>query len=198
MSTKIYNARRLKKGVLLWPYVGAVRLAAERRIRQTLRQFYRGQVERIGAMTPKRRADHLKRLGIEGFSVVELSGWLFREFHTEAGRGTNDTFNMSVAVVFREHAGRIYLIPYASGIMCRALDFLKRDRLSEDYHYQNQVDQSAPCSRKAWEERERIWDAILDNGRERDALVLEILCPGNFLNMHLDSRGRYMRVGPKP
>lgn len=193
MSTKIYNARRLKKGVLLWPYVGAVRLTAERRIRQTLREFYRNEIARLlNKPEPERRAI-MELRGMKELSPLSMFCWLYKEFRAGA-----QPFDMDISVVFREHAGRIYLIPYASGIMRRALDFLKRDGLSEDFHYQNQADQSAPCSRKAWEERGRIWDAILDH--ERDALVLEILCPGNFLNMHLDSRGRYMRmrVGSRP
>jgi hypothetical protein len=91
---------------------------------------------------------------------------------------------MDVAITFRQHKKRIYVIWYANGMMHNVLDFLNTDRQSEDFHYQNQSDKSAKCSDKAWKARGKLWDEMIDpDTRWWDMLVLDIFSHTNFYRL---------------
>jgi len=112
------------------------------------------------------------------------SSWVSKEFHAQASRYQKDWFGMDVAITFRQHKGRIYLIWFANGMMHEALNFLNTDRQSEEFHYQNQSDKSAKCSDRAWAERKRLWDEMIDPDTHWwDMLVSDIFSHTNFYRL---------------
>jgi hypothetical protein len=159
-------------------------MRAEKNIQVVLREFY--QMTIAQKRTAKEREEFLIKAGRDPKSDTAItpfvvSGWVTREFHAQASRYEMDWFGMDVGISFRENKGRYYLIPFANGMMRNVLDFLRTDRQSEEFHYQNQTDKSARCSDAEWRERGRLWDEMLEPPEhEWDMLFLDILSPTNL------------------
>lgn len=202
MSTKIYDARRLKPGVKLWPFVASVQARAEKHIKKELTEWYLRMLKL--ATKPKERPGILKLLGLPADYKGKLipfafSNWINLEFKKQAGRSTWDPFGMDVSVVFYEHKGRIYFISYANGMMNRTLDFLRNDKSSEDFHYQNQCDKSGDCSDAAWKRRGETWEAMMSpDGHLDNGLVLELLTSTSFFLLDYKVREALPKKWGKP
>lgn len=201
MSTKIYYARRLLPGVKLWPFVASVRERGEKHITKELKAWYLRMLK--SAAQPKERPGLIKLLELpadykEKFTPYMFSHWITSEFKKQGARMAWDPFGMDVSVAFYEHKGRIYFIPYANGMMNRTLDFLQKDKSSEDFHYQNQCDKSADCSDAAWHRRGETWEAMMTpEGHLDNGLVLEILTPTSFFLLDYKLREEFPKKWSK-
>lgn len=202
MSTKIYDARRLKPGVKLWPFVASVRERGEKHIKKELTAWYLRMMQQ--SAKPKNREQFIKMLGFtldfdEKFTPFMFSSWITTEYKAQSSRLVWDPFGMDVSVVFYEHKGRIYFISYANGMMSRTLDFLRNDKSSEDFHYQNQCDKSGDCSDAAWKRRGETWEAMMSpEGHLDNGLVLELLTPTSFFLLDYKVREALPKKWGKP
>lgn len=182
MSTKIWEAYRLKKGVNLWEFIHDVRIKAEYNTQRRLVEVYRniiGQCDNSSAynneVINEAYGPNDKRMKCDVFIASSYVSRLY-----SLGRA----FDFDASITIRQHAGRYYIIPHDNNY--RVLKFLKDDPRLEDYHYQNQSDKPKNISNSAWTKRRQVWDKIFGDNDDKwwDALVLEIVCKGNFYRVN--------------
>jgi hypothetical protein len=86
-------------------------------------------------------------------------------------------------VTFRQKGRYIYLKKYCSGVVGDVLNFMDRDSRLQEYHWQNQHDGPDEVSAREWKAREKVWRHLLEDAREWDQLVLEIVSPDSFYRL---------------
>lgn len=189
MSTKVWTAYRLKKGVDLWDFACDVRQKAQKRCRAKLKEVITFHLERAtqDEVLKARVFNSYYGPGWENMQPPPRLGpyavgnWIRKGFREQTIKGEKDLLDLDVCVVFRKYKGRWLVVPYSgSGFFGKVLDFLKRDKRLEDYHYQNQSDKSARCSDAEWKARGEAWDYVLEEERFDDKLVIEISTHGGF------------------
>ncbi len=182
MSTKIYNAYRLRSRLDLWKFLRYVRRRAEQYARERIDAF---ADELHAAVDPtSRRFQELLPSHHCEWEVREHIAWdfLHQAYRKADASNVRSRVDLSLALTVREHEGRYYFIAYEGDGMRGALtDLLDRSLLVEDFHYQNSTDRPDEISEAEWERRRRTWDAM---GAGDDAwwnyLTLEIVSPGSF------------------
>jgi len=184
MSTKIYRAYVINDGVGLWDFVHCLRIEATKRIRAKLKEIYmswdmnkaREQQEFQDILS--QYEDNKNR---DQIALVEYAERvLIREYKKQSSSHVRNIFDMDVSVAFRQHNGRIYLIPYCDMMMRDVLDFLDDSEKVSDFAYWNNTDRPEEITDEEWDHRRDIWNELLDEEKEWDMLVIELLCPGNF------------------
>jgi hypothetical protein len=178
VSTKIYNAFRVKKSVDLWPFLWRLRDTARENIKVALKAHYHDLVNRISPEAPdyrKARAesdrpDHSIRLSL----ARDLVRNRFRENVTQSER---DTYSLEVSVAVYPHKGRYYLRTFceSASVLRDVLDFVEQLPELEEYHYQNQTDRPEEVSAREWSERKRVWEEITEYQGVGSHVVLDIL-----------------------
>ena len=174
MSTKIYNAYRVK---------GSIHDLMDllKKIRNIHKEFIVEVYKRYtGTFDPKDykgiidEPQTLKSLAEEDFGDFLLE----KIIRAETERGFNTPLNVDSNAVVYFYKKKIYIIFF--GLPRQVLDTLKQCPILEDYHYQNQCDQSnynwekekweeMPKERqralaKDWRERGRLWDKMIGEG----------------------------------
>lgn len=192
MSARVNVAFRLRQSADLWPLVHDIRVRAVANCQKVLIELYEGfatafddsgeEQHKFNArvsllkdegMNPE-DAGYLARL-----SMVEDK--LRRGYREQVNSPFRNEFHFDVSVVFREHEGRIYLIPYCDMFMRRVLDFLKDDKRLSDYAYWNNVEQPEGISDRVWKQRGKLWDTLTD--KWADMLTLDIIDKENFFQI---------------
>lgn len=183
MSTHIY-AFRMKDPAQLWAFVRDTRIRGEKNVRASIRSLTR---ELMAVVDPnseeyKKRADDSKPDEIIRHSIA--CGTIKKEAEQAFLSPFKDAFDFSVSVAFKQRDGDIYVLPFCGLGAYDALDFLKRDRRLEDFHYQNSTDKPKRISKKAWEARRDVWFGMDEDGSWLDMLTLEICSRGNFYRIN--------------
>jgi hypothetical protein len=181
MSTKIYDAFRLKENIELWSFLRKVKEQADKEVKNRLSIFLEKLMEGINPdCEPYKELDDLsdtyKRLNV-------AHGLILKGYKEASVDPVASIFNFDVSLTVREHKGRYYLITYndfRSGI-AGSLDFVEKLDELEDFHYQNSTDRPKGVTKKDWKHREQVWDEIYGNGEDWFfCLVLEILSYSGF------------------
>lgn len=86
-----------------------------------------------------------------------------KEYRSQVTKYERNPFNFDVAITFRKHKGRIYLIPYCDWLMRDVLKFLDNDARLENYAYWNNTDRAEGVSQRAWDNRGKVWDEMDKN-----------------------------------
>lgn len=183
MSIKVWTAYRTKPGVDIAQLVHDIRVKAHKNMAKLLVAEYKRLVS--GAANDKQFRDVIfNTLGMpikpdSRVSFSNISQYVRKMYGDQLNKSSKDWFDLDTAVVFRKVGNRWILVPYpGSGFLRTSLDFLKRDKRLDDYHYQDQSDKSAKCSDKAWKARGKVWDKLLDldgPGLFWDKLALELM-----------------------
>ena len=177
MSTKIYNAYRVRPGHDVWEVTRDIRARTERFCRKRLEEVYR-MVLNNGTM----RSEVRKTVAADGrrsLNTGHVSRWMRRLFREQLGGYVRGLYDLAVSVAVHR-VGRIYLLRAfsGSGYFHDALSFLRRYRAVVDYHYQDQADRPESVRPDAWRERRLIWDrAMREDGTPNHQLVMEIVTP---------------------
>ena len=217
MSTKIYNAYRVKEGIYLWDLVKDwQKLGRERAIAAISDMHiklmeavdensdeYKGRVVSLQADPYYMNEEVAKKAAFN-----EMAANTMRE---EAKKNSTsflrNYFDFDVSITFREYGGRYYVQCYCDMTMHKVLDFVEEDPRVEDYHYQNLTDKPKEISEEAWEEREKTWDKIYDreDGRFiflslnimnlRDSLL--VIREVEVEHYHMIKKGELLAVAPK-
>jgi hypothetical protein len=174
VSLVIYPAYRLKRTSDLWPFIRDTRRKGEAAVLTVINRTYddvsarldpqRGQLKQaIATASPP-----INEPALRDKVAREIIRRLYRIASTSSLRWVGLDFDVSVT--FREHHGRIYVIPYAdrAAPVARCLDFLAKDRRLEDFHYQNASDKPAKISRQAWQARAKVWHELTSKSGPRD------------------------------
>jgi len=166
MSTKIYNAYRVKKSRDLWPLLRDIRRIAEANVRRMINEFYDDVHKDISTKSPLYKA--ARKRGLNPYEAREsvTRKVVHRGYRIQSTTMERTLFNFDASVTVREHKGRYYLITYADWFspVGKCFEFLREDPRLEDYHYQNQCDRPKEISARAWKAREKVWDAIDEAG----------------------------------
>jgi len=194
MSTKVYEAYRLKKGVNLWDFITATRQKAMATATQAIEKIITGILKH-----PDARAEIEKEAGVDDegrkYRTMKKKAQLamLRMYtHTHLNRlykegartGQKHIFDFDLVVCIWKYRGRYYIIPYRSVAVFKMykgndpLDFLGKDGMTEPYEYWNNTDPPEGMPQAEWDRRGRVWDAITDNWDDR--LALEMITPESF------------------
>lgn len=211
MSTKIYDAFRLKDRSRVWRVIEDIRDRGEREVVDRLRKYYRAFVDNIDPEDEKYKAERAKDTERTEDAYPEYATRLhiaqtalregFRKSLTSMQR---DFFDPDVSIALTWHETGFYLRAFCDGVslLGGALDFLKTHPDLEDFHYQNQADPPDDIDPEAYEARGRIWDEMSvppGSGILKNQLILEISSWGSFwrLDPWLDINREYQANPPK-
>lgn len=191
MSTKIWEAYRVKPGYDVWKVLWDIRRRAEKRVRDGLKHIYREMLK--DAKRPPDERGLLSPLyshvpvpeDLTTFSYLDASRFVFQNYCATIGKTERSFWDLSCSVVVRRARKNLtLLIPYpGSGCLSGSLVCLRRHKALADYHYQNQTDKPSHVSAKSWRERARVWEPLLDDERWQDKLVLDIVSPDGFFRV---------------
>ena len=176
MSTKIYNAYRIRPGHNVWDVTYDIRDRVESFCYKRLETVYRALL--IDGVA---RGEVRKTLTVEQrqLHVGHVSAWVRERFRQQRGAYERNQFDLSVSVAVHR-VGRVFLLRAfsGSGYFHDALKFLERYRAVVDFHYQDQADRPKNITAQAWRERRRLWErAMREDGTPDHQLVMEIVTP---------------------
>ena len=175
MSTKVYTAYKLKDPTKLWKLVNDIVPRGQAGVKEELRKMYEAMVPGVDRRKkPFRTAmkvwenDYRARLSVVHRALSEQT----RQAEIESQWSP---FDIRVEVGVWQHKGQLYLIPYANGFCRDVMKFLAEHPLLEDFCYWNNTDEPEGMSRREWNKRGRVWDAIHDAGWQNH-MVIPISC----------------------
>jgi hypothetical protein len=180
MSTKIWEAYRLREGYDLWDVLREIRLRAEKNAKKVLLKLYDALIL-DAKLEPEKRELLIGPLALvpdlTDFDYGRASRFVYDQYRTQIGQSARNVWDLDVAVVVRRASRRkLLLIPYpGSGLLWGTLGFLRRHKALADYHYQNQSDRPWNIPAREWAERAKTWAPLLEDDRWSDKLVLEIV-----------------------
>ncbi len=176
MSTKIYNAYRLRPGHDVWDVTHDIRDRVESFCYKRLKEVYD-----IILVNGALRMEVRKTLTMEHrrLHVSHVSAWVRERFRQQRNSYERNQYDLSVSIAVHR-VGRVFLLRAfpGSGHFHDALKFLERYRAVVDFHYQDQADRPANITTQAWRERRRLWErAMREDGTPDHQLVMEIVTP---------------------
>lgn len=190
MSTKIYNAFKIKDRNRVWLVMGDIRERGEREVVERLRKYYRSFVDNIDPEDEKYKAERAKDIERESYpdyaTRLHIAQTALRDgFRKSVQSMQRDFFDPDVSVALTWHETGFYLRAFCDNVslLGGSLDFLKTHPDLEDFHYQNQVDPPDDIPPDEYEARGRIWDEMSvpkGSGILKNQLILEISSWGAF------------------
>lgn len=183
MSTKIYNAYKLRDPTKLWPFLRRLRPRVETAARAQLNKVADGLAAEVKPEALKEKVDsgdyHCE------WEARKSIVWDFLDkAYRKADRLMVRTqLDFTVTLSVREHKGDYYLIAHeGDGMLGVLTGALIRSRSVVEYHYQDSTDRPEEIAEDDWRERQRTWSRIMGPHGEQwwDFLSLNIVCPGNW------------------
>lgn len=153
MSTKIFNAYRFHKNLGLFDIMYKVKEDGLKIVKQRMRHYYDVIME-------------------QGKTVDETHEIITKLYKEAVVSLENNPFNFDMCIGIHEYEDYYYLIPYGVVDYDR-WDFLDNNPQLEEFGYWDNTDKPEEISDGEWEERGRIWYAIIDAGWARQ-LVCDI------------------------
>jgi hypothetical protein len=169
VSTKVYNAYRVKRSSELWVVLRDIDRTATANVVAAINGVY----DDISARYDRNK-DPLKReIEKKGPDYPEVGArerlaqrLIRRLYRIQSSRMDRCGINFDASVTVRQNRGRFYLIWYADCLspVARCFDFMDDDPRLEDFHYQNQTDRPDGISASAWAHRRKVWAEIYQAG----------------------------------
>lgn len=207
MSTKIYNAYKVRDRDRVFQVLEEIRERGEREVIRRLDKYYRCFVDNIDPEDERYKAERAKDQAQnhpEYSTRLHLAQTALRDgFRKSATSLQRDFFDPDVSVALTWHPTGFYLRAFCDGVslLGGSLDFLKTHPDLEDFHYQNQADPPKEIPAAEFRLRGQIWDEMsvpLGSGQLKNQLVLEISSWGIFwrLDPWLEIYREYHRQSP--
>lgn len=181
MSTKIYDAFKVRDREQVWRVLEDVRERGEREVVEKLARYYRMFVDNVDPEDEQYKAARAKDQNAPEHSTrLFMAQMVIRDgFKKSATSMQRDFFDPDVSVALTWHETGFYLRAFCdrAGMFGGSLDFLNTHPDLEDFHYQNQCDRPRGITQEAWKERERIWDEMCvppGIGPFKNQVILEI------------------------
>jgi hypothetical protein len=166
MSTKIYNAFKVKDPSTVWNLIWKVRDLAEANAIQALKNHY---LKLVREMDPDKEDYQKERERDQERDEVFFRLGRAREivrngYRDNVRRPEREEYSLDVTLAIYPFDGEYYLRTFWEGIsvLGEVFDFVAKMPELEDFHYQNQTDPPEEVSSEDWEKRERVWNAIID------------------------------------
>lgn len=176
MSTKVYNAYRVKEGVALWPLLWNIKTIGIQNVREVLIKLYNKLLS--NEQTKEEARKNLKLPDDIEIGPYEVALSVHEAVRRHLGNPHRNDFDFNVSVAVREHQGRFYLKAYCDMNMAHVLDFLSSAVMSdriEDFHYQNSTDRPSKISEEEWKHRSVTW-AGMAHPKDWQNFVLLTIC----------------------
>lgn len=157
MSTKIYDAFKVKDPRQLWPILWQIRDVARAEAQNALRDHY-WKLVRSMEPTAEQRKDQGDRS--EAIFRLRLARDLVRDaFKENSTSALKDTYALKMSVAVYPYKGNYYLRLFYdhSSVFGKVLDFVKDMSGLQDFHYQNQTDRPEEISARDWLNRKNTW-----------------------------------------
>jgi len=177
VSTKIWNAFRLRRGFDLWEVMTEIQERGRKRATATLAKFMWGLTENPANASAFGLILKLEADKSELARVMEISRATFLAYREQIGKSERNVFDLDVSVAVHK-VGRRYLFrPFSgSGLLSSTLAFMAKMPALEDYHYQNSSDRPEEIGARAWAARAATWDrAMYPNWNWRPFLALDVV-----------------------
>ncbi len=170
MSTKIYNAYKLKESASLaqlTQILDKIRSDIEEVARKDMAnkvagriQYYKDLYKYYGEeITTKITNNHILKM-LDYIKADKSDNRLFWEEYPELIKELKDE-------PYEHTTATLQMIPCSEKILAiycgpfEYIDFVSKNEFFEDYHYQNQTDKPDDIADKEWEEREKDWDKAI-------------------------------------
>lgn len=163
MSTRIYNAYRVKQPSKVWDVVHAIFEQGQANVTQTLRDHYTHLVRTVDPEMKDYQEARAKSDSEElGFRLRWARDKTYKGYRENLTKLEWSTYSLDVTVCLYPHKGQYYLRTFCEGgsLFGKVLDFVETMPELEDFHYQNQSDRPDEVSARAWSHRKQVWDEI--------------------------------------
>lgn len=167
MSTKIYEAYRLKKSSDLWAFTHDTYIEGRKILKAQIRTLYENLLKKKADAAI---AEGRKPLIGEGlFEAQKTVRDLLKEEETSPYKSY---LNLNVTLTLREYKGRIVVIPYGDNKEVSKL--LKSDPRLVEYSYWNNTDRPEEVSAREWKRRETFYDGMDSSKHWKQYLLIEL------------------------
>lgn len=197
MGTSIHPAFKLRHPHQLWILVADIHQKAQANVVAKLKSLYWHELIWLEPddLKEKTKAD-------SWYARLEAVHEKLKKAYGKASLDPyRSEYNFDVSLGVTEFRGDCFLRPFCdhASAVGGSLDFLKDDSRLLDFHYQNKTDKPAYVSQKAWNRRERTWDAMLDeSGFFANQLILDV-CSYDIYLRRLDPwLSLYQEYSAKP
>ncbi len=172
MSTKVYDAYRIKDPSTVWDLAWKIRDQARANATTALRAHY---LKLVREMDPGEKSYQEAREKSSPSSPTDEA--LFRlhfardtvrdKYKANVPSTYRDTYTLDVTFALYPHKGTFYLRTFCESISVfgQVFDFVKTLPELEDFHYQNQTSPPEDVPEAEWEHRESVWDEIYADHR---------------------------------
>lgn len=176
---KLWEAWKVVKPRDLWPLVHDIRVKGTKALEAKVDAMYEAFMPDVDTTSEEYKkylnTEHYKPELAEKIARLHVVDTLVTSgYKLSAVNPERCIFDFNCSVGFRQHKGNLYVIRYEGMGSRGSLDFLSEDPRLVDFHYQNQTDMPSGMDPKAWNRRRLTWNAIDNDDRWRDVLVIEV------------------------
>ncbi len=207
MSTKIYDAYRIKDSAKVWQVLAEIRERGQQEVVDRLRAFYVRTIEDIDPDSAAYRSAKAKdpKRGEVALRLDLAEDKLRAGAMKSMTSMQRDEFDLDVDVAMTWHETGYYLRAFCDpvSLLGGSLDFLKTHPELDDFSYQNQSDAPPAFADRLeeWAARGRIWGEMMApprSGMFKNQVVVEISNWTSFwyLNPCLDLRREFHENPP--
>jgi len=189
MSTKIYDAYKIKRKVDLWPVLWDIRDKAEANVVKKLKELYWEVMLHLNTESEEYQKKLASTKYPEWSVRLDMAREKIREeIQKNVTSRERDTFDISVSISVYPHETGFYLRAFCDQVSCLggSLDFLYDHPKLRDFHYQNSCDRPDRVSAREWRQREKIWDEIIGEGLYMKNRVELNICDWEAFQRRLD------------
>jgi hypothetical protein len=183
MSTKIFDAYRVKDAAKLWQVLADIRERGQKEVVERFRAYY---IEQIETIDPESTEYAEARAKLSERSEVALRLQIAETRLREGAKKSTTSmqrgyFDLDVDVAVTRHETGFYLRAFCDrvSVLGGSLDFLNNHPELEDFHFQDQCGPPDEFEGRhaEWEARGRIWDEMMTppgSGMFKNQVVVEI------------------------
>lgn len=172
MSTKVYEAYRLKDSSQLWEFIADTKRSGQRNVQKMM-------IDILARRCATANVDPTSS------NYYDLESKIKKEYQEGFINPSWNPFCYDVKLSFRKKGRHHYIIPYQDQMprFYKVLDFLKRDKRLEPYHYWNNTDKDKKVSSREWTARGKVWEYFCSDYNWDSQLILEICDLSQFYKL---------------
>jgi hypothetical protein len=163
LSTKIYDAYRVKQPSKIWEVVHTIFEQGRANAVQALRDHFTHLVRVVDPESKDYLEARAKSDRSElSFRLSYAHDLVRKSYRENVTRLEWDTYSLDVTLAIYPHKGQYYLRTFCErgSVFGKVLDFVEQMPELEDFHFQNSSDRPDEISAREWAHRKRVWDEI--------------------------------------
>jgi hypothetical protein len=166
MSTKVYNAFRLREDIDLWDFIHDARKKTTDIVSERMNEVHKKVKSNRALWEPW--DFH------EDTTYFDFVDTIYNRYRGQLGKSERSPYNLDVSITIRRFEGRLYLMGFSDrvAVFGDVLEWMREDDRLENYEYWNNTDEPEDVTMEEWEERSRCWDEMDKNWLDYLALDL--------------------------